>query len=128
MLGGMLVRILFAVILVVATWNPAGVSYVQWSLIDTSTFDATKALVGVLLAAAWLLCIRATWVSLGLMGLVLAAIVIGVFVWWLMSMGIVSTDQRTMQWICVLAVGIVLGIGMGWSLFRAKATGQVETD
>jgi len=128
MLGGMLVRILFAVILVVATWNPAGVSYVGWALIDTSTFDATKALVGVLLAAAWLLCIRATWVSLGLMGLVLAAIVIGVFVWWLMSMGIVSTDQRTMQWICVLAVGIVLGIGMGWSLFRAKATGQVETD
>jgi len=125
---GMLLRILFAVVLVAATWNPTGWSYVQWALIDTSTFDATKALVGVLLAAAWLLCIRATWVSLGLMGLVLAAIVIGVFVWWLMSMGIVSTDQRTMQWICVLAVGIVLGIGMGWSLFRAKATGQVETD
>jgi len=124
----MLLRILFAVVLVAATWNPTGWSYVQWALIDTSTFDATKALVGVLLAAAWLLCIRATWVSLGLMGLVLAAIVIGVFVWWLMSMGIVSTDQRTMQWICVLAVGIVLGIGMGWSLFRAKATGQVETD
>src|SRR6187455_3442049 len=125
---GMLLRILFAVAIVAATWNPTGWSYVQWALIDTSTFDATKALVGVLLGAAWLLCIRATWVSLGLMGLVLAAIVIGVFVWWLTSMGIVSTDQRTMQWICVLAVGIVLGIGMGWSLFRAKATGQVETD
>jgi hypothetical protein len=124
----MLLRILFAVIIVAATWNPTGWSYVQWALIDTSTFDATKALVGVLLAAAWLLCIRATWVSLGLMGLVLAAVVIGVFVWWLMSMGIVSTDQRTMQWIGVIAVGIVLGIGMGWSLFRAKATGQVETD
>ena len=124
----MLLRILFAVAIVAATWNPTGWSYVQWALIDTSTFDATKALVGVLLAAAWLLCIRATWVSLGLMGLVLAAIVIGVFVWWLTSMGIVSTDQRTMQWIGVIAVGIVLGIGMGWSLFRAKATGQVETD
>ncbi len=125
---GMLLRILFAVIIVAATWNPTGWSYVQWALIDTSTFDATKALVGVLLAAAWLLCIRATWVSLGLMGVVGAAIVIGVFVWWLMSMGIVSTDQRTMQWIGVIAVGVVLGIGMGWSLFRAKATGQVETD
>ena len=124
----MILRILFALAIVIATWNPTGWSYVQWALIDTSTFDATKALVGVLLLAAWLMCIRATWVSLGLMGLVLAAIVIGVFVWWLMSMGIVSTDQRTMQWICVLAVGIVLGIGMGWSLFRAKATGQVETD
>ena len=124
----MLLRVLFAVAIVVATWNPTGYSYVQWALIDTSTFDATKALVGVLLLAAWLLCIRATWVSLGLMGLVLAALVIGVFVWWLMSVGIVARDQATMQWIGVIAVGVVLGIGMGWSLFRAKATGQVETD
>ena len=125
---GMLLRVLFALAIVIATWNPTGYSYVQWALIDTSTFDATKALVGVVLLAAWLLCIRATWVSLGLMGLILAAVVIGVFVWWLLSMGIVSSDQRTMQWIGVIAVGVVLGIGMGWSLFRAKATGQVETD
>ena len=125
---GMILRILFALAIVIATWNPTGYSYVQWALIDTSTFDATKALLGVLLVAAWLLCIRATWVSLGLMGLVLAAIVIGVFVWWLLSMGIVSSDQRTMQWIGVIAIGVVLGIGMGWSLFRAKATGVVETD
>ena len=125
---GMILRILFALAIVIATWNPTGWSYVQWALIDTSTFDATKALVGVLLLAAWLMCIRATWVSLGLMGLVLAAIVIGVFVWWLLSMGIVSSDQGTMQWIGVIAIGVVLGIGMGWSLFRAKATGVVETD
>src|SRR5436190_23835358 len=124
----MILRILFALAIVIATWNPTGYSYVQWALIDTSTFDATKALLGVLLLAAWLLCIRATWVSLGLMGLILAAIVIGVFVWWLLSMGIVSSDQRTMQWIGVIANGVVLGIGMGWSLFRAKATGVVETD
>jgi hypothetical protein len=124
----MILRILFALAIVIATWNPTGWSYVQWALIDTSTFDATKALLGVLLVAAWLLCIRATWVSLGLMGVILAAIVIGVFVWWLLSMGIVSSDQRTMQWIGVIAIGVVLGIGMGWSLFRAKATGVVETD
>lgn len=128
MLGGMLVRILFAVILVIATWNPAGVSYVQWALIDTSSFDATKALVGVLLLAAWILCVRATWVSLGAMGVVLAAVVIGVFVWWLISIGIVSTDQRTFAWVVLVAIGVVLGIGMGWSLVRQKATGQVETD
>ena len=125
---GMILRILFALAIVIATWNPTGWSYVQWALIDTSTFDATKALVGVLLLAAWLMCIRATWVSLGLMGVILAAVVIGVFVWWLLSMGIVSSDQRTMQWIGVIAIGVVLGIGMGWSLFRAKATGVVETD
>ena len=123
----MLVRILFAVILVLVTWNPAGVSYVQWALIDTSTFDATKALVGVLLLAAWILAVRATWVSLGMLGVALAAVVIGVFVWWLMSIGLVSTDQRTLLWIAIIAIGVVLGVGMGWSLVRQKTTGVVET-
>ena len=127
MLGGMLVRILFAVILVLVTWNPAGVSYVQWALIDTSTFDDTKALVGVLLLAAWILAVRATWVSLGMLGVALAAVVIGVFVWWLMSIGLVSTDQRTLLWIAIIAIGVVLGVGMGWSLVRQKTTGVVET-
>ena len=127
MLGGMLVRILFAVILVLVTWNPAGVSYAQWALIDTSTFDATKALVGVLLLAAWILAVRATWVSLGMLGVALAAVVIGVFVWWLMSIGLVSTDQRTLLWIAIIAIGVVLGVGMGWSLVRQKTTGVVET-
>ena len=127
MLGGMLVRILFAVILVLVTWNPAGVSYVQWALIDTSTFDATKALVGVLLLAAWILAVRATWVSLGMLGVALAAVVIGVFVWWLMSIGLVSTDPRTLLWIAIIAIGVVLGVGMGWSLVRQKTTGVVET-
>jgi len=126
-LGGMLVRILFAVILVLVTWNPAGVSYVQWALIDTSTFDDTKALVGVLLLAAWILAVRATWVSLGMLGVALAAVVIGVFVWWLMSIGLVSTDQRTLLWIAIIAIGVVLGVGMGWSLVRQKTTGVVET-
>lgn len=125
---GMLVRIVLAIALVVATWNPAGISYVQWALIDTSAFNASKALVGVLLLGAWLMCIRATWVSLGALGVVFVAIAIAAFVWWLISMGVVATDQTTLQWIVLVAVGVVLGLGMGWSLLRQKATGQVEVD
>ena len=66
---GMLIRIVLAVALVLATWNPAGVSYAQWALVDTGAFNAGKALVGVLVLAGWILCVRATWVSLGALGL-----------------------------------------------------------
>lgn len=125
---GMLIRIAFAVALVLATWNPAGVSYVQWALADTGAFNAGKALVGVLVLAGWILCVRATWVSLGALGVAIVCAVIAAFVWWLSSIGLVATDQRTFTWIVLVAVGIVLGIGMGWSLVRSKATGQVETD
>lgn len=64
----MLIRIALAVVLVLATWNPAGISYVQWALSGGGAIDAGKALVGLLLLAGWILCVRATWVSLGALG------------------------------------------------------------
>lgn len=127
-MGGLLLRIAFAVAVVLATWNPAGWSYVQWMEYGSAPIDATKALVGLLLLGGWLLCLRATWVSLGAVGVVFVAALIAAFVWWLASMGYVSTDQRTLAWIILVAVGIVLGVGMGWSKLRQRATGQVEVD
>jgi hypothetical protein len=125
--GGMIVRIVLAVALVLVTWNPTGHSYVDWALTDRSALDATKALVGVLLLAGWILCVRATWVSLGGLGVVLVAAILAALVWWLTSMGFVSRDQGTFAWIVLVAIGVLLGVGMGWSLVRQKATGQVET-
>ena len=46
---GVLVRILLAVLLVLATWNPSGWSYADWAIRDRTTFDAVKAFFGVLL-------------------------------------------------------------------------------
>lgn len=123
----MLIRILLAVILVLATWNPTGYNYVEWALTDRSALDATKALVGVLLLAGWILCVRATWVSLGGVGVALVVAILAALVWWLTSMGFVSRDQGTLAWIVLVAIGVLLGVGMGWSLVRQKATGQVET-
>jgi hypothetical protein len=123
----MLIRIVLAVLLVLATWNPSGWSYVQWALTDRSALDATKALVGLLLLAGWVLCVRATWVSLGSIGVVLVVAIFAALVWWLVSIGLVAQDRNTLAWIVLVAVGVVLGVGMGWSLVRQKATGQVET-
>ncbi|HQU47971.1 MAG TPA: DUF6524 family protein [Casimicrobiaceae bacterium] len=127
-MGGLLVRVALAVVLVLATWNPTGYSYVQWAMTGAGPIDASKALVGLLLLGGWLLCLRATWVSLGAIGVVFFAALFAAFVWWLASMGYVSTDQRTLAWIVLVAVGVVLGVGMGWSKLRQRATGQVEVD
>ena len=35
-------RVLFAVALVLLTWNPSGWSYVDWALRDRAAFDAVK--------------------------------------------------------------------------------------
>jgi hypothetical protein len=122
-------RTLFAIVLVLATWNPSGWSYVDWALRDYSTFDAVKAFFGLVLAAGWVVCLRAAWVSLGAIGILLVAALLGTIVWMLVQFGVVQADnRRALLWISLVAVGIVLGVGVSWAKLRQRATGEIETN
>lgn len=122
-------RVLFAVALVLLTWNPSGWSYVDWALRDRSAFDAVKAFFGVLLFGGWVFCVRSAWVSLGAIGLVLVGALLATIVWMLVQFGLVETRApQTVVWLVLIAVGIALGIGVSWSKVRQRATGQVEVD
>jgi hypothetical protein len=122
-------RVLFAVALVLLTWNPGGWSYVDWALRDRSAFDAVKAFFGVLLLGGWVFCVRSAWVSLGAVGLVLVGALLATVVWMLVQFGVVEPGStQTLLWIALVAVGVVLGVGLSWSKVRQGATGQVEAD
>ena len=122
-------RTLFAVALVLLTWNPSGWSYVDWALRDRATFDAVKAFVGIVLLAGWAFCLRAAWVSLGVLGLVLVAALLATIVWMLVQFGVVQADdRRAMLWIALIAAGIVLGVGVSWAKMRQRVSGEIETN
>jgi hypothetical protein len=122
-------RVLFAVALVLLTWNPSGWSYVDWALRDRSAFDAVKGFFGVLLLGGWIFCWRAAWVSLGAVGIALVAALLATIVWMLVQFGVVEPGStKAFLWIVLVAVGVVLGTGLSWSKLRQRATGQVETD
>ena len=122
-------RIAFALALVLLTWNPSQWSYVEWALRDRSTFDAVKAFAGVLLLGGWVFCLRTAWVSLGALGIVLVAALLGTLVWMLVQFGLVQAGTtQTFVWVVLIAVGVALGIGLSWSKLRQRATGQVEVD
>jgi hypothetical protein len=122
-------RVVFAVALVLLTWNPSGWSYVDWALRDRSAFDAVKAFFGVLLFGGWVFCVRSAWVSLGAVGLVLVGALLATVVWMLVQFGVVEPGStKTLLWIVLVAVGVVLGVGLSWSKVRQRATGQVEAD
>ncbi len=122
-------RVLFAVALVLLTWNPSGWSYVDWALRDRAAFDAVKAFFGVLLFGGWVFCVRSAWVSLGAVGLVLVGALLATVVWMLVQFGVVEPGStKTLLWIVLVAVGVVLGVGLSWSKVRQRATGQVEAD
>ena len=126
---GVLVRILLAILLVFATWNPSGWSYADWALRDRETFDAVKAFVGVVLLGGWVFCVRAAWVSLGALGLVLVVLLLGTIVWMLVQFGVVpADDRRLLVWVVLASVGVLLGIGLSWARLRQRATGELEVN
>lgn len=125
----LLTRIVFAIALVLLTWNPTHYSYVEWALRDRSSFDAVKAFVGVLLLGGWIFCVRSAWVSLGAVGIALVGALLGTLIWMLVQFGLVEPGAtKTLVWLALVAVGVALGVGVSWSKVRQAATGQVEAD
>jgi hypothetical protein len=126
---GVLVRLIAALAVVLLTYNPTGQSFYHWAMRDFANLTALKALAGALLLVGWVICIRAALTSLGAVGLVLSALVLGSLVWVLEDYGILDPDRPSLlSWISLIIIGIILGIGLSWSLLRTRVTGQVEVD
>ena len=133
---GLLVRVMGALVLVYATFNPTGHSYFHWVLapllgltVPTGGSAALKFLVGVLLVIGWVVVLQATRRSIGLTGAFLALALCGGLIWLLVEQHVVSpTGSAAIAHIALVAIGLVLGVGMSWSLLSRRLTGQVDTD
>lgn len=134
-ISGVLARIVLAVALVYGTWNPEGHSYYHWALAPlfggapTAGALPLKFLTGVLLIAAWGVFLNATRRSLGVGGAVLAIAVTGGVIWWLVDLDVVHvSSQRGIAHAVLFVLALLLGIGMSWSFFSRRFTGQIDTD
>ena len=132
--GSFLIRFVFALILVFATYNPLEPwSYFHWALKplmgSVTDFSILKALVGVVLIIGWGVFLGATFKSLGLIGTILVAALFGLSLWWLIDAGWISlTDSSALDWLLLVAVSGVLAAGISWSHIRRRLTGQVDID
>jgi len=125
---GVLWRLLFAVALVLLTFNPSGYSFYHWLLV-AQVDVAAKALVAVALLIGWVVCLRTAFIALGTLGLVLGAALFGAAVWLLVNTGVLSLSGVTsLTWVVLVVLGLLLGVGLSWSLIRARATGQIEVE
>jgi Family of unknown function (DUF6524) len=106
-----------------------GYSFHHWALRDFAAITALKAFAGALLLVGWIVCIRTAFVSLGALGLLLSVLVLGTLIWMLQDYGIINPDNPSLlSWVMLIVIGIIFGIGLSWSLLRARVTGQVEVD
>lgn len=124
-----IVRFIFAIIVVFATYNPEGHSYFHWIYEDLPAFSVLKAFIGVVLLICWIILIRATLGSLGAIGIILAAAFFGLAIWLIIDVFGLSTNSfRVIAYIISIMLASVLSIGISWSHVRRRLSGQVDTD
>ena len=122
-------RWLFAIVLVFGTYNPSPYSYVSWMLSEQASFGPIPAIVGLLLLTAWIIYLRATFLSMGWLGVCLGAAIFACIIWLLVDMKWLSLDSTAViSYLALLLLSLILAAGMSWSHIRRRLTGQFDVD
>lgn len=126
---GILVRFLFALVLVFSTYNPEGYSYVDWAILKLPDFSVLKGFLGIVLIIGWIIYLRATLRSLGALGLILAVGFFGTLIWLVVDWGLIPADSvRAVTYIILVICSLILTTGISWSHIRRRISGQVDVD
>lgn len=126
---GILWRLVFALIVVMGTYNPSGHSYFHWAMMHMPPFDPVRVVVGLLLVIGWVIYVRATMRSLGGIGLVLVSALCAALLWLVIDWGLIPRDSIMAVTYSVLTIiSIILTVGMSWSHIRRRLSGQADMD
>ena len=127
--GSFLGRWIFALILVFGTYNPTDYSFVSWIMADGIEFSPVIAVVGLLLLIGWTIFLRATLMSLGVIGIALGLALFGAIVWMMVDFGIIDVEATgVLTYVALVVLSLILATGMSWSHIRRRLTGQFDVD
>jgi hypothetical protein len=126
---GIALRFLFALLLVLLSYNPSGHSYFHWLYNGLDAITPYVVIVGLLLAIGWGTYIKATLNSMGMLGIIACAVLLGCLVWLFIYWGWLSlNDVSAMSWIIEVLLAVLLTVGMCWSHLTRRMSGQVDVD
>jgi uncharacterized membrane protein len=126
-----LLRWAAAVVLVLATYNPSGKSYFHWAkaAFAGEGLEPVHYFIGVVLLAGWTIFIIATERSLGALGSIIGAALVGTGIWLLVDIGLLRAESmNTITWLALIALATLLAIGLSWSHIWRRLSGQLEVD
>ena len=127
--GSFLLRWLIALMAVLATFNPTPWSYYRWVVDGGQESMALKAMAGVCLLILFVIYLRATLRSLGVLGVVLACAFLGACIWALIDFGLLSLETPdALAWVALVAIATVMAVGLSWSHVRRRVSGQLDVD
>lgn len=127
--GGFLGRWIFALILVFGSYNPTDYSFVSWVMAEGTQFSPVIAVVGILLLIGWTIFLRATLMSLGVVGIALGLALFGAIVWMMVDFGLINMEATgVLTYVALVLLSLILAVGMSWSHIRRRLTGQFDVD
>jgi hypothetical protein len=128
-IGGILARFLASLLLVIATFNPTGYSFVHWIAGNFPHLEQLQLVVGIGLLALWLFFLHATWRSLGTLGVALGLAFFAAMVWLLTSWGWFSlSNHNAVIWVVLIMMACMLTLGLCWALIQARVSGQAVVE
>lgn len=127
--GSFIGRWIFALALVLGTYNPTEYSYFSWVLSEGASFEPIITGVGIALLIGWIIYLRATFMSLGWLGVILGTALFACLIWLFIDLGWLSLDSPgALTWVVLVLLSLILATGMSWSHVRRRLTGQFDVD
>lgn len=122
-------RLLFAFALVFVSYNPSGYSYFHWLYNTIANIKPLVVIAGLVLVICWGIYLRATFRSLGVVGIMLALALFASFIWLFYDLGWIQRENvSVMTWLALMVVSLLLAVGMSWSHIRRRLSGQIDMD
>jgi len=126
---GIILRWLGAFLLLSATYNPTQINFTRWAEANWQTQMPLTLLLGLLLGVGYMIYIGATLRSISAFGILLVGAIVGALVWVLIDYQILTLQNPQLNlWLGILALSVVLGIGLSWSIIRQRISGQATVD
>lgn len=125
---GVLARMLVVLLLIAATYNPSGYSWYHWVANSGWEHWIAKLFSFLILVAGYIVCIHATFRSLGfLLGVPLVLLILTA-IWLASDQGWVDLSNWLHRTLVVQAALVVLlGTGTSFSIIRYRLAGQMDS-
>jgi len=118
-----------ALVLVLATFNPTGWSFYHWIMNGTGENLPVKVVAAIALLILYIVFLRATWRSIGPLGVGLVLAFFGAVLWMAFYYGLLEAGQTTaLTYLGLILIATVMAIGMSWSHIRRRLSGQYDMD
>jgi hypothetical protein len=129
--GDFVIRLILALVLVLATYNPTSYSFIDWvrTSLNNEGLGAVHAFVGVVLLIGWVILFTATFNSLGGLGLGLGIAFVAALIWLLYDVGLLSGSGFAFYtWLALIGLSAILALGLCWAHVWRSLTGQLNVD